>query len=161
MQLVDNDEFLKQLTALFESTKEHGSIWLTHKRLTHDGEDADMGASDETTEYPCLIRVTNGKDVKLSTRIISSQLDKFLYAYGTLLKISMTTLRKRDKKREKQRAEQQASRKKRLTDPIPIEGPKRGNGRRKRQRRTKAALKQEEARRLAEEREATKTKTKS
>jgi signal recognition particle subunit SRP14 len=63
----------------------------------------------------------------------------------------MSTLRKRDKKREKVRAEKQAARKHRLAEPVPIEGPKRGNGRRKRQRRVKAALKQEAARQRTQE----------
>ena len=56
----------------------------------------------------------------------------------------MSTLRKRDKKREKQRAEQAAVRKRKLAEPVMIDGPKRGNGRRKRQRQVKAALKQQE-----------------
>ncbi|KAI0053400.1 signal recognition particle, SRP9/SRP14 subunit [Auriscalpium vulgare] len=158
MQLVDNDTFLKQLAALFESSKDHGSIWLTHKRLAYDGEDSVMVPADDSKEYPCLVRVTNGKDIKLSTHVLSNQLDKFLSAYGTTLKASMTTLRKRDKKREKQRAEQQAARKRRLTEPIIIEGSKRGNGRRKRERRVNAVLKQEEARRHAQEHEAEKAK---
>lgn len=79
----------------------------------------------------------------LFAQITSGQLDKFLGTYGALLKSSMSTLRKRDKKREKLRAEKQAARKQRLAEPILIEGPKRGSGRRKRQRRIKAALKQE------------------
>jgi signal recognition particle subunit SRP14 len=67
----------------------------------------------------------------------------------------MSTLRKRDKKREKVRAEKLAVRKQRLAEPISIEGPKRGNGRKKRQRRVKAALKQETAlQRMQEEQEA-------
>ena len=65
----------------------------------------------------------------------------------------MTTLRKRDKKREKQRAEQHAIRKKRLAEPIDVEGPKRGSGRKKRQRRVKAAIKQQEAKQKMAERE--------
>lgn len=71
----------------------------------------------------------------------------------------MTTLRKRDKKREKLRAEEAAKRKRRVTDPIPIEGPKRGNGRKKRQRRINAALKQEVARQRAQEKEDAKVKS--
>lgn len=67
----------------------------------------------------------------------------------------MGTLRKRDKKREKVRAEKLAARKQRLAEPVPIEGPKRGNGRKKRQRRVNAALKQEAVRqRMQEEQEA-------
>lgn len=89
------------------------------------------------------------------TQISSGQLDKFLNAYGALLKSSMSTLRKRDKKREKVRAEKLAARRQRLTEPVLIEGPKRGNGRKKRQRRVKAALKQDTARqRMQEEQEA-------
>ncbi|KAH7886359.1 signal recognition particle, SRP9/SRP14 subunit [Phlebopus sp. FC_14] len=163
MQLVDNDTFLKQLTALFESTKDKGTIWLTHKRLTHDGQDAIMhedednkGSKAQDTsnkEYPCIIRVTDGKKAKFSTHVTSADLIKFHFAYGSLLKSSFSTLRKRDKKREKQRAEQIARRKQRLAEPVIINGPKRGNGRRKRQRQVKAALKQEEAKQRAAKKE--------
>lgn len=153
MQLVDNDIFLKQLAALFESSKEHGSIWLTHKRLTHDGKDVSMEHVDGDKELPTLIRVTDGKKAKFSTRVEPGHLDRFHSAYGALLKASMTTLRKRDKKREKQRAEQHAIRKKRLAEPIDVEGPKRGSGRKKRQRRVKAAIKQQEAKQKMAERE--------
>ena len=66
----------------------------------------------------------------------------------------MPTLRKRDKKKEKERAERITQRQKRLAEPILIEGSKRGAGRRKRQRRIKAAIKQEESRKKAEERQA-------
>jgi signal recognition particle subunit SRP14 len=89
------------------------------------------------------------------------QLDAFHATYGTLLKGSMGTLRKRDKKREKQRAEEAAKRKRRMTEPIPIEGPKRGSGRKKRQRRIKAAMKQEDSRQQAQKREEAKGKVKS
>ncbi|GBE77586.1 Signal recognition particle protein [Sparassis crispa] len=161
MQLVDHDTFLKRLTALFESSNGRGSIWLTHKRLTHDGEDAQMSsADDENKEYPCLIRVTDGKEANFSTRVQPDELEKFHSAYGTLLKASMTTLRKRDKKREKQRAEESARRKRRLAEEIVIEGAKRGNGRRKRQRKLKATLKLEEARKRAHDREEGKTRVK-
>jgi signal recognition particle subunit SRP14 len=68
----------------------------------------------------------------------------------------MSTLRKRDKKREKVRAEKLAARKQRLAEPILVEGPKRGNGRRKRQRRVKAALKQEAARQRMQEKQESK-----
>ncbi|KAF8546089.1 signal recognition particle, SRP9/SRP14 subunit [Imleria badia] len=147
MQLVDNDTFLKQLTTLFESTKDKGTVWLTHKRLTHDGEDATMDDADPDgeKEYPCLIRVTDGKKANFSTHVVSSDLPKFHTAYGSLLKPSFTTLRKRDKKCEKLRAEQLAKRKQRMAEPVVVSGPKRGNGRRKWQRKVKAAIKQEQA----------------
>ncbi|KAI6159275.1 hypothetical protein EDD17DRAFT_1876717 [Pisolithus thermaeus] len=78
--------------------------------------------------------------------------------YGSLLKTSFTTLRKRDKKREKHRAEQAARRKQRMAEPIVIKGPKRGNGRKKRQRQVKAALKFEAAKEWAAKKEETRTK---
>ncbi|KAJ6520536.1 signal recognition particle, SRP9/SRP14 subunit [Mycena sanguinolenta] len=155
MELLDHDSFLQRLAALFESSKERGSIWLTHKRLLHDGEDVSMAAAsaDDDHEYPCLVRVTDGGKIKFSTTVNSSELQKFHAAYGLLLKASMTTLRKRDKKREKQRAEEAARRKKKMTEPVVVDGPKRGNGRRKRQRQAKAAIKQEESQRKAKQRE--------
>ncbi|KAF8131470.1 signal recognition particle, SRP9/SRP14 subunit [Boletus edulis] len=160
MQLVDNDTFLKQLTALFETTKDKGTIWLTHKRLTHDGEDATMDDAhpDSKKEYPCLIRVTNGKHTNFSTHVIPSDLPKFHAAYGSLLKASFTTLRKRDKKREKQRAELLAKRKQRMAEPVVVDGPKRGNGRRKRQRKVKAAIRQEQAKERVAKRDEEKAK---
>ncbi|KAF8648782.1 hypothetical protein AX16_006164 [Volvariella volvacea WC 439] len=154
MQLVDNDTFLSQLAALFESSKEKGTIWLTHKRLTYGSEvGKDGDASKDSQEYPCLLRVSDGGKVKFSTRIEASQLPKFHSAYGTLLKTSMITLRKRDKKREKQHQEQAQLRRKKASEAIVAEGPKRGNGRRKRQRKVKAALKQEESKKKFLERE--------
>jgi signal recognition particle subunit SRP14 len=94
-----------------------------------------------------------------SSQITSGQLDTFLNAYGSLLKSSMSTLRKRDKKREKVRAEKLTARKQRLAEPVPIEGPKRGKGRRKRQRKVKTALKQEAARQRMQEKQEAKEKT--
>ncbi|GJE97827.1 signal recognition particle, SRP9/SRP14 subunit [Phanerochaete sordida] len=164
MQLVDNDTFFKQLAALFETSKDTGSIWLTHKRLTYDGGDAQMlpaDPSDDTNEYPCLVRVTDGKEANFSTRVEPGQLDAFHVQYGTLLKGSMSTMRKRDKKREQQRKEEAARRKRRLAEDVVVEGSKRGNGRRKRQRKIKSALKQEETRKRVKEREETRSKAKA
>jgi signal recognition particle subunit SRP14 len=97
----------------------------------------------------------------LLQQITSGELDKFLNAYGALLKSSMSTLRKRDKKREKLRAEKVTARKQRLAEPILIEGPKRGKGRRKRERRIKAAIKQEAARQRIQEKQEGKEKGKA
>ena len=47
--------------------------WVYFFLVTHDGEDAAMKHEDEgaedTREYPCLLRVTNGKDTKFSTKV--------------------------------------------------------------------------------------------
>lgn len=151
--------------------------------MTHDGDDATMkfeeGFSD-TREYPCLVRATDGKSVKFSTRVSlvchflsnlnshsrllqvdSKQLFKFQGFYGSLLKASMTSLRKRDKKRDKQRVEQAAKRKKRMTESIVLDGNKRGSGRRQRQRKLKALLKQQESQKKFREREEDRKKAES
>lgn len=147
---------------------------------SYDGEDAVMSSNEvggDDKEYPCLVRATDGKNVQFSTlvsvyssdprrqtqmtmycKVQPGDLDKFHTTYGTLLKTSMTTLRKRDKKREKQRAEEQAARKRKAAETVVVRGPKRGNGRRKRQRLVKAAMKQEEARKKALEREEAKSR---
>ncbi|KDQ15760.1 hypothetical protein BOTBODRAFT_287381 [Botryobasidium botryosum FD-172 SS1] len=147
MELVDHEAFLSKLTTLFESAKDKGSVWMTHKRLTYEDEgDTDVDAKASDKEYSCLVRVTDGKSTNFSTRVKPGELEKFHGAYGALVKASMTTMRKRDKKKEKQRAEQAALRKKKLEETVPMAGSKRGNGHRKRQRRIKAVAKQEEAR---------------
>jgi len=105
--------------------------------------------------------VRTGTPIAILQQITSGQLDKFLNAYGTLLKSSMSTLRKRDKKREKVRAEKVAARKQRLAEPIAIEGPKRGSGRKKRQRRIESAIKQEAARQRVQEKREGKEKGKA
>lgn len=138
------------------------------------------GDDVDSREYPCLVRVTDGKEHNLSTRVCllfahcailfwydpthkvePGELEKFHATYGTLLKTSMATLRKRDKKREKQRAEAGIRRKRRLAEQIAVVGPKRGNGRRKRQRQMKRAIKLEETKRKVEEKEEAKAKAKS
>lgn len=150
---------------------------------SYDGQDDPMNSSenrDQDQEYPCLVRATDGKTIHFSTRVRVSHfqdcannvieyscldnqvnpgdLERFHTVYGTLLKTSMTTLRKRDKKREKQRAEQQATRKRKLADSVVVAGPKRGNGRKKRQRLVNAALRQEESRKKTTEREELRSK---
>jgi signal recognition particle subunit SRP14 len=146
--------------------------------VTHDGDDTAMkieeGSSD-TREYPCLVRATDGKSAKFSTQVSvflpisiliqdsflqvdSKQLIKFQAFYGSLLKAHMTSLRKRDKKRDKYRVEQAAKRKKQMTEPIVLDGPKRGSGRRQRQRKFKALLKQQESQKKFREREEARKK---
>ncbi|KAL9716719.1 hypothetical protein Ac2012v2_001172 [Leucoagaricus gongylophorus] len=143
---------------LFDSTKDHGSIWLTHKRLTHDGGDITMKNEEldgsDRNEYQCLIRATNGKNINFSTRVDNNELTQFYSAYANLLKSSVSlTLRKRDKKKEKMKQDQILKRKKRMTEPVVVDGPKRGAGRRKRQRQIKAAIKQADAQKKFKERE--------
>jgi len=143
MELLDNNTFLERLADLFRSTKEKGSVWLTHKRFHYDGGDAVMDAAGEDDrEYPVLLRATDGEK-NISTRINPSELETFHAVYGTLLKSNMANMRKRDRKREKLRAELKAQRQKKLFEEIKVDGAKRGAGRSKRQRKEKALRKQQ------------------
>ncbi|KIO24178.1 hypothetical protein M407DRAFT_77291, partial [Tulasnella calospora MUT 4182] len=151
--------FLERLKGLFEGTKSKGTVWLTQKRYTYDPNgEAAAASQDDGAEYKCLLRATDGH-VKFETLILSAELGKFHAVYAALLKASMSTLRKRDKKKEKQRAEQAALWKKKLAEDIVIEGPKRGNGRRKRVRRIKAAIRQDEERKTAAKRDEQRLKS--
>ena len=73
-----------------------------------------------------------------------------------MLKASMSTLRKRDKKRERLRADGLAKKKKRLMEAVVVSGPKRGAGRKKRKRLISAAVKLAEFKKRAAERDAAK-----
>lgn len=87
-------------------------------------------------------------------QVDANELTKFYSAYAILLKSSLSlTLRKRDKKKEKTKQDQILKRKKRMTEPVVVDGPKRGAGRRKRQRQIKATIKQAEAQKKFKERE--------
>ena len=85
-----------------------------------------------------------------------SDLETFHSEYGTLLKASMSTLRKRDKKREKLKAEALTQKKKRLMEEVTVSGPKRGAGRKKRKRLITAAVRLAEFKKRAAEKDTAK-----
>jgi len=104
---------------------------------------------NQSTSHHIFIRIIL---FNFRVQVGSGELLKFQTHYRPLLKASMTTLRKRDKKQEKLRSEEAAKRKK-MTEPIILHGPKRGKGRRTHQRKVKALLKQEESQKKFRERE--------
>jgi len=162
--LLDKDVFLSRLSALFEATKEKNAVWITHKRLTFEGGDTNtVGPVNEAAskEYACIIKATNGKGVKISTQIKPDELESFHAAYGTILKSSMTNLKRRDKKKEKARHERALLRRKKLEQDVIPTGSKRGKGHRQYQRRVQAAIKQAQVRRMVAERAKEHTKQKT
>jgi len=117
------------------------------------------GGSSDTREYSCLLRVTDGEASRFSTKVESTELSAFFAGYGSLLKSSMTTLRKRDKKREKARTEEAAKRRQKMSEPIVLDEHKRGKGRRRRQRQIKALIKQQAAQKRFQERDEARKQT--
>ncbi|KAM0788474.1 hypothetical protein ACM66B_001607 [Microbotryomycetes sp. NB124-2] len=207
--LLSNQEFLSALQRLFESRRETGSVFLTHKRLTYQGTTAstsssstsapqqqDVEMTDKTEDaqragqtntkgdnkaardWPCLVRATDGKGkkskTKISTLVESADYDTFTSSFGSLLKQSMTSMRKKRKhliKKKQQKsivksATTAAGDKKQQTSSsttasgatfkptlTKVVGPRRGAGVEKRralQRRRDRELKQQRARRKRE-----------
>ena len=111
---------------------------------------------NQSTYYHILIWIIL---FNFGVQVGSGELLKFQAHYGSLLKASMLTLHKRDKKQEKLRSEEAAKRKKKMTETIILDGPKRGKGRRAHQRKVKALLKQEESQKKYREREEARKKS--
>jgi signal recognition particle subunit SRP14 len=116
--LLENDNFLLELTKLFQQqrVKNSGSLSLTMKR--HDGRTkpkaqltkkqrleqkksstpttSNLSTTHESVEYKCLVRATYGSK-KLSTIVSSKDINRFQLAYSNLLKANMDTLKKKAK----------------------------------------------------------------
>ncbi|KAI1646206.1 signal recognition particle, SRP9/SRP14 subunit [Daldinia loculata] len=116
---LSNDEFFVKLTELFDQKKgkDHGSIVLVQKRLTHE-----QPALEPTSEtilpdlhppqpMPVLIRATNAKGkkrredkIKLSTVVEPDALPTFFDRYAEICKAGMATLKPRDRSKRKGKA---------------------------------------------------------
>jgi len=119
---LSNDDFFLRLSELFDERrqKDHGSIYLTQKRLTY-GEDTDVDAPEPTVErsfpdlnpskpLPIIIRATNGKSkehrdkkIKLSTVVDPNALEAFFVKYAEVCKLGMSGLKKRDRSKQKEK----------------------------------------------------------
>nr|XP_018260115.1 signal recognition particle subunit SRP14 [Kwoniella dejecticola CBS 10117]OBR82273.1 signal recognition particle subunit SRP14 [Kwoniella dejecticola CBS 10117] len=133
--LVSPEEFLTRLEGCFSDPSSSSSVWLTHKRLTHQEGAVQMEdeQNEDGPEYEVLIRCTQG-DNKFSAKIPASSLSTFHSTYGSLLKSSFAPLmRKRDKKKEKLRVEKLAKKRREVYVDVEVgQAGKRGKGRRQR-----------------------------
>jgi len=115
MVLLENDNFLSELTRMFARGREKGSIVLTMKK--YDGRDkpkprkakpvrpggaAASSSSESVNEYKCLLRAQLSAK-KISTVVSSKDVNKFVLAYNSLLKGNMDGLKKREKSKEKKK----------------------------------------------------------
>ncbi|ROW15727.1 hypothetical protein VPNG_02028 [Cytospora leucostoma] len=120
---LSHDEFFNKLGELFTSRKgkDHGSVFLTQKRITHglsapvpskEEPLADISATTggDETSYPIIVRATNGKSgddrkagkkVKLSTVVQSDALDAFYVRYAEICKAGMLALKPRVRTKRK------------------------------------------------------------
>uniref|UniRef100_A0A8D8RX41 Signal recognition particle 14 kDa protein n=1 Tax=Cacopsylla melanoneura TaxID=428564 RepID=A0A8D8RX41_9HEMI len=92
---LDGDAFLAELSKLFQNSKTSGSITLTMKR--YDGRTKpiprDPAKEQVPTESMCLIRAQY-KNKKIRTVVHAREVNKFQLAYCSLLKTSITGLKK-------------------------------------------------------------------
>ena len=117
MVLLENDQFLSEMTKMYERNREKGSVWTTmksslclnrpqrRKRATEkdDEEEEDKkGDDDEGNDNParcCLVRCTDGKR-KISTRVYATKAEKFAAAFTLVQKASMDGLKEKEKKKK-------------------------------------------------------------
>ncbi|KAK0086790.1 hypothetical protein PV325_002510 [Microctonus aethiopoides] len=96
MVLLGNDEFLNELTRLFEKSRLSGSVVLTIKRFNGHNKPIPREGHQplpKPTEYLCLVRASL-RSKKISTVIHSKDVNKFQQAYWSLLKTNINGMKK-------------------------------------------------------------------
>ena len=115
MVLLENDQFLSEMTKMYERNREKGSVWTTmksslclnrptrrRKRTTtteKDDFDDDEGKNNTGGTRCCLVRCTDGKR-KISTRVYATKAEKFAAAFTLVQKASMDGLKEKEKKKK-------------------------------------------------------------
>nr|4UE5_B Chain B, SRP14 [Canis lupus familiaris] len=74
--LLESEQFLTELTRLFQKCRLSGSVFITLKKY----------------DNKCLLRATDGKK-KISTVVSSKEVNKFQMAYSNLLRANMDGLK--------------------------------------------------------------------
>nr|XP_008004600.2 signal recognition particle 14 kDa protein [Chlorocebus sabaeus] len=100
MVLLESEQFLTELTRLFQKCWTSGSVYITLKK--YDGRTKPIPKKGtvegfEPADNKCLLRATDGKK-KISTVVSSKEVNKFQMVYSNLLRANMDGLKKRDKK---------------------------------------------------------------
>ncbi|KAM9075454.1 signal recognition particle 14 kDa protein-like [Megaptera novaeangliae] len=105
MVLLESEQFLTELTSLFQKCRLSGSVSITLKK--YDGRAKPIprkGSVEgfEPSDSKCLLRATDGK--KISAVVSSKEVNKFQMAYSNLLRANMDGLEKRDKKSKRKKS---------------------------------------------------------
>ncbi|XP_041969150.1 signal recognition particle 14 kDa protein [Aricia agestis] len=107
MVLLENEEFLSELSKLFQKARSSGSVTMTMKR--YDGRTKPMPRDGapliKNPEYKCLLRAQSGSK-KISTVVEQRDVEKFTTAYSNLLKTSVNGLKRLKKPKKKTMATQ-------------------------------------------------------
>jgi signal recognition particle subunit SRP14 len=119
MVLLENDQFLTELTKFYQKAKTSGTVLVTMKR--YDGRTKPVSRTNknkqtkkplqphppEPQEYKCLFRATISNK-KISTVITSKDMNRFQVAYSNLLKGNIE-LKKKEKEKNKTTAKSSSS----------------------------------------------------
>ncbi|CAF0878180.1 unnamed protein product [Brachionus calyciflorus] len=105
MVLLDNEQFLTELTKFYQKAKTSGTVVVTMKR--YDGKTKPTPRTEkknppqpaEPQEYKCLMRANMGSK-KISTVVSPKDVNKFQLAYSNLIRGNIE-LKKKEKKADK------------------------------------------------------------
>ncbi|XP_024596256.1 signal recognition particle 14 kDa protein-like [Neophocaena asiaeorientalis asiaeorientalis] len=98
MVLLEREQFLTELTRLFQKRRLSGSVCITLKK--YDGRAKPIPRKGfEPSENKCLLRATGGK--KISTGVSSKEVNTFQMACSNLLRANMDGLKKSQSKKSK------------------------------------------------------------
>ena len=102
MVLLENEQFLTELTKFYQRAKTAGTVVVNMKRydgrtkpVSKDPKKNIAPATSEHPEYRCLIRASMGSK-KLSTVILAKDINKFQVAYSNLIRGNIE-LKKKEK----------------------------------------------------------------
>ncbi|KAB0393304.1 hypothetical protein E2I00_018389 [Balaenoptera physalus] len=99
MVLLEREQFLTELTRIFQKCRLSGSVCITLKK--YDGRTKPIPRKGSVEGFEpsdkCLLRATDGKK-KISTVVSSKEVNTFQMACSNLLRANMDGLEKRDKK---------------------------------------------------------------
>jgi|TARA_B100001142_G_scaffold23339_1_gene21373 signal recognition particle subunit SRP14 len=107
MVLLENDQFLTELTKMYERNRESGSVWVTMKRsmmkrLPKRGERPPPEQVLNDPEWVRLIRASDGKK-KISTTVETKAAEKFSRSLSLVQMASMDGLQELKKPSKKER----------------------------------------------------------
>ena len=115
MVLLDNDQFLTEMTKLYQRNRLKGSVWTTMKSslcLNRPKRNAPILSKEEEKEKRCcLVRCSDGKR-KISTRVFSQKAEKFAREFTLVQKASIDGLKETEKKKKKKTTEDEKKKKK-------------------------------------------------
>lgn len=105
MVLLENEQFLSELTKFYQKAKTAGTVLVTMKR--YDGKTKPISRKEkknqpvpaEPQEYKCLMRANMGSK-KISTIVSAKDINKFQLAYSNLIRGNIE-LKKKEKKTDK------------------------------------------------------------